>query len=373
MTLTAEQVKLLVNLRRDLHAHPQVSEQEGGTKERLMAFLRQQTTVKIVDKGAYFYALKDEGEKETIAFRADMDAIVNSQFVPHHGCGHDGHSTILCGLALLLDGEKVGRNIVYLFQHAEENGAGAKVCCEVLKEVGVDRIYGLHNWPHLTKNEAHLRVGTLMCASTGVKFHFAGLQSHASEPEKGKNPMYAIARLATLWRPLSQFSGYGPTTFAGETFSDMILATIISSSVGENNFGVSPGEGWLNLTIRAAKSEDLDHLLQVMRDHAQALAAEEGLTITDELTDTFPDISNSQQEVERVEKIFSAAGLPVNRLADPIRSSEDFGWYTKEVPGCFFFLGDGDCAELHSDAFEFPDDEIERGVAFFAAIAQSKD
>lgn len=373
MTLTDQQMTLLLDLRHDLHENPQVSEHESGTKERLMHFLSQHTSVKIVDKGAYFYAVKDEGEKETLAFRADMDSIVNSHFVAHHGCGHDGHSTILCALAMLLDKEKLGRNIVYLFQHAEENGVGAKQCCEMLKEAKVDRIYGLHNWPHLTKNTAHFKAGTLMCASSGLKLHFEGQQSHASEPEKGKNPIYAIGRLVELWRPLSVFHGYSPVEFAGEKFDDMILATIISTAVGEDNFGVSPGEGDLNLTVRAARSKDLNHLIEVMLKQAQTIAKEEGLKLEHSLTDTFPDTSNSISEVKRLEKIFSSAGLAYDLLDEPIRSSEDFGWYTKEIEGAFFFLGDGDYAELHSDEFDFPDDEIPYGLALFEAIARAKD
>ncbi|EKB54545.1 MULTISPECIES: M20 metallopeptidase family protein [Facklamia] len=369
MILSQEELEWLKALRMDLHLHPKVSEHEAETKMRLMNFIGQHSSVKLVDKGAYFYAIKDEGATETLAFRADMDSIVNSKMQAFHGCGHDGHSTILCGLILALDKIKTGKNIVYLFQHAEENGVGAKQCCEVLDEANVDRIYGLHNWPHLTKFSAHFRAGTLMCASTGMRLTFEGIQSHASEPEKGKNPIYAIAKLVNDWRPLSDFSGYQAMTFHGQNFSDLILCTVVSVRLGESNFGVSPGQGTLDLTLRAAKTEDLDQLQALIHKEAQYLADQEGLKLEMTLTDTFPDTSNSQAEVDRLKVIFKEAGLPFELLQEPIRSSEDFGWYLKKRPGCFFFLGDGPYAELHSDPYTFPDELIERGIELFRAIA----
>ncbi len=112
--------------RQELHRHPEASEEEFQTRASIKKYLEEHTDVKVVDKGRWLYAVKDEGAEETIAFRADHDAIVSEDGGAFHGCGHDGHTAILVGLAEVLDQETLGKNIIYIFQHAEENGVGAK-------------------------------------------------------------------------------------------------------------------------------------------------------------------------------------------------------------------------------------------------------
>lgn len=362
----------LIKLRRALHAHPELSEKEERTREILKDFLRSRLKhTRIVDHGRWFYAIKEEpGAQETIAFRADHDAILGAEG-PFHGCGHDGHSTILAGVALALDQVFTGKNIVYLFQHAEENGVGAKECVSLFDEVNVDRIYGLHNWPGFPKNAVVVKDQTLMCASRGLTIAMVGKQSHASEPEHGKNPIYALSQLASRLEPLSHFHGYKPLTWEGEKFLSMTLATIIYLKVGEQGaYGVSPSQGELAVTLRGARVEDLDRLEEKVRKMAKDLAEEEGLSVEFSISDAFPDTTNPKEEVDRLRKMFAEAGEEVVEMKEPIRSSEDFGWYQKKIPGVLFFLGSGtDCPDLHTKTYEFPDELLEKGIELFKEIA----
>lgn len=365
-----ELLKEVKELRKTLHDHPEPSEQEVETRRILMDFLREHTDVKIVDKGRYFYAFKDEGAEETIAFRGDHDAIVTEDGTAFHGCGHDGHSAILAGLAAYLDGKKTGKNILYIFQHAEENGAGAKECVEIFKEVKPQRIYGLHNRPGYPKGAAVLRKGTVHCASKGLKITFYGKQSHASRPEAGRNPVYVLGFLVKELAPLQEFHGYGPGKWLDLEFSDMVLATTVSVSVGEPGaFGVSPSKGALELTLRAAREEDLEKMEQKIRHLALEEGEKEDLTVTFEEYDVFPETVNDDRETDRVRAVAMANGIQVTDMPEPRRGSEDFGWYLKEVPGCFFGLGAGDTAPLHSVNYEFPDDILEQGIRLFALLA----
>ena len=151
----------------------------------------------------------------------------------------------------------------------------------------------------------------------------------------------------------------------------MTLATIIHLKVGEQGaYGVSPSQGGLAVTLRGARVEDLDRLEEKVRAMARDLAEEAGLSVEFSIADAFPDTTNPKEEVDRLRKIFADAGEEVVEMEEPIRSSEDFGWYQKKIPGVLFFLGSGkDCPELHTKTYEFPDDLLEPGVELFKEIA----
>ena len=368
-------IDTLVELRKTLHANPEASLKEVKTREILKNFLKDHTkNTKIVDMGSWFYALhEEEGATETIAFRADHDAIVSENGQAFHGCGHDGHSTILAGLAWNLDDKKVGKNIVFLFQHAEENGAGAAEVVKAFDDLAIDRVYGMHNWPGYELGKAYSLVGTIYFASKGLEIQFSGRQSHASEPEKGINPSFAISEFIQEFAPLSQFDGYHGRDYLGHAYSDLILGTLVSTKVGEPGaYGVSPSKGQVQMTIRAAKLDDLDHLTQALLNKAEEIAKKYGLTVSHSTSDEFPDTTNSQEEFDRVQEIFKAHGRDLYTMEEPIRSSEDFGWYQKKVPGLFFLVGSGvDHAAVHQTNYEFPDEIIEEGIAYFTWIAEA--
>ena len=151
--------QLAAALRRELHAHPELSNEERWTKAHLMDFLRRHTThIELIDQGAWFYGVYRAGtDRSGIAFRADFDAVpvedrcgaAYASTVPgvSHACGHDGHSACLAALALEIDQEGADRNVYFLFQHAEETGDGARVCRELFRRERVDEIFGYHNRP----------------------------------------------------------------------------------------------------------------------------------------------------------------------------------------------------------------------------------
>lgn len=371
MKIDKNKIEKVKQLRHELHEHPEISEHEIWTKNKLINFVKENSTCKIVDKGSFFYALHEEGENlETIGFRADFDAIKREDGSAFHGCGHDGHSAILCGLLISLEKVKIGKNIVFLFQHAEENGKGAKYVSEFLDEMKIKRIYGLHNWPGMEFGKPHTCYGTAMCASMGLTITYTGKQSHASEPEKGINPSFAIGKLIADLEEISKFKGYEKHTWQNIEFSSMAIATIVNVEIGNKGaFGVSPSKGEISLTIRGAKLEDLEKLKEKILGLAEKYGDMYKLKFEYKFSDLFPDTTNSREEVERIKKIFEKNKIKLNILKEPIRSSEDFGWYEKKIPGCFFFLGNGENHPLHSEKYEFLDENIEKGIELFSMIA----
>ncbi len=211
----------------------------------------------------------------------------------------------------------------------------------------------------------------MFCASKGMSIRLTGVQSHASEPEHGVNPVYAIGELIEFLKPLSEFKGFRETKFADEVYSSMILATIIAIRVGEvGAYGVSPSHGEIQLTLRAENLEDLDHLTETIQKKATELATRDGLKLEINFSDEFPDTSNDDGEVDRMVKLLEREGVKVHMNEAPIRGSEDFGWFLNEVPGAYLQIGSGlDQPELHSAEFNFPDAIIEFGIQCLRTIA----
>lgn len=364
-------VQLTSNLRKELHDTPELSGEEFKTRHHLITFLEEHTSVEIHDFGSWFYAVhRAPNAQETIALRADHDAIRHPNGHAFHGCGHDGHSAILAGLALHIEQTPIDRNVVYLFQPSEENGLGAKECLNLFSLEKIDRIYGMHNFPTFELGKIITRAGTIMCSSVGMSITFTGRQTHAATPEHGINPAYAIAKLTTLLEPLSEFKGYQAFAWQGESFSSMVLATIVSSQVGQtNHFGISPDNGKLQLTLRAENHHDLQKLIRLIEEQIKLLTNETNLTVQIEFIDDFVETANSADDVELFASALDKANLAHSILPEPFRPSEDFGHYLLAKPGVFFGIGSGlNTAPLHDIAYEFPDEMIPYGIQAFGAL-----
>lgn len=363
-SMKQENLNKIIELRHLLHSSPEISNHEIHTREIIKNFISENMPeYEIHDEGGWLYCLRDfkEGRK-TIILRADHDAILNSNGIPFHGCGHDGHTAILLGA--MLEAENVDKNVIYLFQAAEENGAGAPMCAPLFKKYKVDEVYGLHNMPGLKKNVVYYRPETVMCASVGYRISLKGVQSHASEPEKGLNPVYELARFVESIEPLSKFYGYKPFKFKDYSFTNLAMITIINLSVGSLNFGISPANGEISLTMRAAKENELKMLEEYVRRYFDNLKDKFEVHIEE-----FDRFDENYSDPELVEETIKRIG-GLEYLPEPIRASEDFGFYKQFAPCMFFFVGMGDCPSLHNDLYKFDDDIIETGVELFKKICR---
>lgn len=373
-------LKLAHDLRHELHAHPELPCREVWTRQRLMDFLRAHTKLEVVDRGRWFYAAYHAGEdKPAIAFRADFDAVPVQETcdIPwksrfdgiSHKCGHDGHSATLAAFALEVDQKGADKNIYFLFQHAEENGEGARECCALIPEKGILEIFAYHNMPGVPRGTASMRVGTTNCASRCVAVFFTGHPSHAGHPEKGLNPALAMAELMLAI----------PGFIAPENWSDLVLVTIVNAQLGESAtgaapYGVSPGEGAVRFTCRAVHEEELNTVVSRLEALARKLGEKYGLAVDVVDEDTaFPETVAHAQSVEKVRAACAAAGVPVMEKAEPGRASEDFGHYTKLIPGVIFLMGAGDGPAVHTHEYDFDDSLIAPAVEIFKKLAGTPD
>ncbi len=367
-----ENYNLAVKLRHELHEHPELSNQEIRTKNYLIKFLKEHTKLEIVDRGRWFYAVYKRGEgKKNIAFRADFDAIPMDEFIDilhgskiegvSHKCGHDGHSAALAGLALEIDKYGAENNVYFLFQHGEETGDGAKEASVFITENNIDEIYAYHNMSGLPFKIVAVKNGVTFCPSKGMIIHMEGAPSHASMPEKGRNPAFAIANIISAI----------PKYTSPDNYKGMVLCTVIQIAVGERAFGKSAGKGDLLLTIRTLYEEEMDKLQKSIKDLAREEAEKYGLKITFDYVDAFPETYNHPESSGKIRKATLNKGYEFMELKEAIRSSEDFGYYTKLTKGAIFLIGNGeDYPALHTNEYDYRDELIEVAVDVFRELIE---
>lgn len=383
-------IEQIMELRKQLHRIPEHSMQEVKTKQLLMDFLKSHTALEIVDCGAWFYAVKRAYDwvttendktfhvsevaveipeqmteyKPPIAFRADMDAVCGKDGKPGHFCGHDGHSSVLCGLGLYLDSRKdpLAQDVYLIFQPAEEIGKGAELCRSLIKEKHIGEIYGFHNIPGKPLGTVLVKDGTFACASTGLEIHMTGTPSHAAYPEAGRNPGYALA-LAGLLLQIEELTKQFNET---KGFARM---TLIGMKLGSENYGVAASDGYLRLTVRSEGEQVFREYLAEIRKLAEVMAQKEALELSIKEIERFPSTDNHAEQVQKIRACAASHQIPYIELPEPMRWSEDFGWYLQETKGAFFGIGDGeDYAQLHTEHFEFPDSILETAVTMFAGL-----
>ncbi len=365
----------IIALRHTLHRHPEFSLGERETMARIKAFLREHTTLRIVDRDGWFYAVKpgSDPDAKPIAFRADLDAlpIEEDTGLPYasvskgiaHLCGHDGHCAVLCGLALVLEETAPARPVFLIFQPGEEIGAGGRRCAALIREQGIAEIYAFHNLSGYPEGAVVYRGGLTQPASEGLTVRLRGRQSHASAPEEGNNPAAAVARTALYAQQLSE----GP-------HDGMVLCTVTGIRVGSGDFGVSPGEGELRLTLRAEREEEMARLEADLLRYAGSLAAEQALSMEHQVSDRFPETRNHDACLRRVLRCAEDLGLRTMEMERLWRASEDFGHYLKQCPGAMFYIGNGpDHPPLHTAGYDFNDRIIPTAVRLFAALALDAD
>ncbi len=322
-------------------------------------------------------ALVFKGKKKgkRILFRADMDALpiqeknklsyTSKNAGVAHLCGHDGHSSILAGFAMLLNEKRPEKGeVILLFQPAEETGQGALQVINDPKfeSIKPDLAFALHNLPGFERHTIVLREKTFAAASVGIKIHFIGRTAHASQPETGLNPATALAKLMleldelkTQWQSEKAFK----------------LLTITHARLGDEAFGTSPGEAFCWVTIRSFEDKTLEAMQQQCLDLAEKIAKENKLELQNSSHEPFAATVNDSQLTTLAENAAKQNKFKVIKLEIPFKWSEDFGQFGKFGPITLLGIGSGkNHPALHNPDYDFPDELIPTGIAMFDAICQ---
>lgn len=272
-----------------------------------------------------------------------------------HVCDINDNSGVIC------QNQIINRDVYFIFQPGEEISAGARLCRNLIIEKNIGEIYGLHNIPGYPRNHVLTIDGTFACASTGLEIHMIGTASHAAYPEAGKNPGPALARLLLEVEKLTE--EYNRSR-------GFVRMTLIGMDIGSANYGVAASEGTLRMTVRAEREKIFAGYVDEIKQIAQNTADDGGFTLDIQEIERFPATENHAVNVDKLRKCAADQNIVVTELAEPMRWSEDFGYYLQETKGAFFGIGDGeDHAQLHTAGFEFPDEIIETAVKMFVGLA----
>lgn len=372
--------KNLIDIRKELHSLPELSGSELNTAKRISDYLSDSNPDQIIESvgGTGIiaeYLSYEPSISKSILIRAELDAIAIEEKtgMSHqsqekgvmHGCGHDGHMTILLALAQKLKDQRFEDiNVYLLFQPAEETGEGAEeiLSDERFKNLKINHAFALHNIPGEQENNILLKGDVFAVASCGIEFKFTGKSSHAAHPEDGVNPSQAISNfLVEADKQLSQFRSKDALNKAVNTFIKL----------GEPAFGISPGIGRVGFTLRSKSDQELDEALKELIRLAEKINNLFQIDITHEIKEPFAATVNSSKGNEIVKKAAVKLGMSIKELDAPYAWSEDFGEFRKKCPITLFGLGAGVQSEpLHSDKYDFNDKLISVGADLFYTIIQ---
>jgi amidohydrolase len=376
MLLTNLDLVELTAFRHHLHRHPEVSGQEECTAAEVARSLQALTPDRILTGlGGHGVAAVWEAAEPgpTVMFRSELDALpieelsqaAHRSTVPGkaHLCGHDGHSTILLGLARIIARQPHARGrVVLMFQPAEEDGSGAAAVLADPRfaEIKPDWAFALHNMPGHPLGQAIIAPGPANCASEGLRVVFRGRTAHASAPETGVSPALALSELM----PAALASGTGGALEPG-----FRLVSICHARMGEPAFGITPGEGELWLTLRTLADADMAALRDEVTALAEGLAKAHGLEVEFTHHDRFAACVNDPDATTAILRALEALAVPQGDTGIPMRASEDFGLFGSVSRSAMFLLGAGETSPaVHNPDYDFPDTLIPQGVAIFDRI-----
>lgn len=375
MTVNYEELR---TLRRHLHAHPEVSGTEQQTAKRVVEWLQKcsASNIEVGIGGHGIVATWDSGQPgKTLMFRAELDALPIQEIndFEHrsriegvsHKCGHDGHATILCGLAKNLSIHPPSSGKVHLlFQPAEENGEGAKAMLadEKFKNYAPDYVFALHNLPSYALGEVVVKGGTFTAAVNSIIISLQGKTSHAAEPEHGLNPALALSQI--LMESLALAHNHPED-------EDMKVVTPVYVHMGELAYGISAGSAEVHLTLRCWNDENLRKLESDVETISMDIAKTEGLEVSFKYTQSFHANQNNSEAVAYVSESAAVQKMALIERDFPFKWGEDFGLFTAKYKGCMFGLGSGEkLPALHNPDYDYPDDLTEYGVKIFSGIME---
>ena len=375
----------LRDVRRDIHAHPELAFEEKRTSDIVAGKLAAwgievhrglaKTGVVGVVKG------RSSSSGRAIGLRADMDCLPMHETgsVPHrslhegrmHACGHDGHTTMLLGTARYLAETRNFDGTVYLiFQPAEEGGGGGQVMVKegLFKRFPADEIYALHNWPGLPPGKIAVRAGAMMAATDEIQITVRGKGGHAAMPHYTVDPVVAAAQIISALQ-----------TVASRNVSplDSIVVTVASLQTSQlGAFNVIPDFVKLIGTVRTFRPETRDlaekRVKEIAGKVAEALEARAEVDYRRGYPATINSVRESEFAAQIGERVFGKGNVITDH--EPTMGGEDFSYMLQERPGAYVFLGQGGgpggCF-LHNPNFDFNDEVIPLGAGYMAALAEA--
>jgi amidohydrolase len=370
----------LTAIRRDLHAHPEIGFEEVRTSGIVADKLASWGVE--VHRGlggtGVVGVLKGKGTgSRRIGLRADMDALPMEEntnlkwrsTIPgrFHGCGHDGHTTMLLGTArYLAETRNFDGTVHFIFQPAEEGLGGARAMIKdgLFNQFPCDEIYGLHNAPDLNHGEIAIFPGPAMAAADFFDITINGYGAHGAMPERSKDPVVIAVALAQALQ-----------TIVSRNVNPLKSAVLSITQIHSGSaYNVIPGDAKLCGTVRTFDETIRMLVRERMRAIAAGMAIAFDVEIKVDIRDGFSVLINQEEQAKVIEQVAETVVGKENVFTKsrPKMGSEDFADMLHAVSGAYFWLGQEGSVPVHNPGYYLDDKILPIGASMFARIIETR-
>ena len=368
----------LTDIRRDIHAHPELGLEEYRTAD-LVARKLEEWGIEVhrgVGVTGVVGVLRNGNGQQAIGLRADMDALPmhEANDVLHrsrhdgrmHACGHDGHTTMLLGAArYLAETRNFNGTVNFIFQPGEEGVGGALAMLKdgLFERFPCNTIYGMHNRPGAQVGHFSITPGVAMAGGAFFDIQVTGKGSHGARPDVGVDPVLAACHIATALQ----------SVVARNVPPSDTAVLSITKITGGDAYNVIPQTATMAGTVRTMKRETMTLIETAMQRVASGVAAGMGAVAEVDFRVIFAPLPNAAEPVRAIAD--TAAELVgeamVERDKPPASASEDFSFMLEQVPGAYINIGNGEGgAPVHNPRYDFNDAVTPYGAALFARLVE---
>jgi hippurate hydrolase len=376
----------LVAIRRRLHRNPELGFEEHFTGDLVAGELERYGVDEIhrgIGRTGIVAVVRGRSDRSgrRIGLRADMDALPmheENEFEHRsqrpglmHGCGHDGHTTMLLGAARHLAATRAFDGVAHLiFQPGEEGFGGAKAMIDdgLFTRFPCDAVFAMHNWPALPPGTIAVRPGPMMAAADRVTITVEGKGGHGAHAYLAIDPVVVAAHIVTAAQSI-----------VSRNVSPIDSAVVSLCSIEAGNPGamsVIPREAKIVGTVRTFRRDTQDLVEENLRRLCESIAAGFGARASVQYDRIYPATINAHEEAifgQRVAEELVGADHVVRDL-EPSMGAEDFAFMLQQRPGAYFRIGqgagDGGCF-LHNARYDFNDGILPLGAALFVRLVEA--
>ena len=374
-------------LRRDLHAHPELSFEERRTSDLIARKLAEWGIP--VHRGfgrtGLVGVIRNGTSGRSVGLRADMDALpmtehnafghASSHPGRMHACGHDGHTCMLLAAAQHLASHRSFDGTVYLiFQPAEEAGGGAREMIKdgLFERFPMDAVFGVHNWPSGAVGQFAVRAGPAFASSNEFRIVIRGRGTHAAMPNLGIDPVPVACQMVQAFQTIvsRNLEPFDP---------GVISVTLIRA--GEA-IDVIPDRCEIRGTVRTFTLATLEMIEHAMRRVAEGTCQAFGATCEFHFERGYPPTVNHAAESDFVRDLLSEWVGQDNVVGfEGTMGAEDFGYFLQQTPGCYFIIAGGDGSHraaghgagpcvLHGASYDFNDELLPVGATMWVRLVE---
>ena len=374
----------LSRIRRDIHAHPETAFEETRTAQ-VVADELEKYGIEVhrgLAKTGVVGSLKVGNGTKRIGLRADIDALDLYELneFDHksvhdgkmHGCGHDGHTTMLLGAArYLAETKNFDGTVHFIFQPAEENVAGARVMIAdgLFEKFDCDMVFGMHNMPGVELGKFAVNQGTIMASADFVEINITGKGAHGAYPHNGTDPIVVAAQMISAFQTIAS-RRTDPL--------DSVVVSITQVIAGHTS-NVIPETATLIGTTRALQLETQNMIESEMRQIAKGIGDAFGAHVDFVYDRRYLPTINTPQEAEYSARAAADIVGEENVIRDklPGMGAEDFSWMLNERPGCYVLIGNGveggpGGCHVHNPNYDFNDDILTVGASYWSRLVENE-